>query len=175
MKILKGSFLQVFYCILAMWGIFFLSFIFPVNSLGIIPRTLMGLIGVIGAPFLHSSFGHLISNTVTLVTFVPIFVVVEGKNAIEKIIILTLITGILTWIFARSAVHIGASGLVFALYGYLISLGFFKKKIHYMVLSIFLFISYGYIMFGILPIGSGISWESHFFGFATGLILAKYK
>ena len=152
-----------------------ISYILPVNKFGIIPRTSFGLIGILGAPFLHGGWAHLISNTIGILTFAPIFIFIEGKNAIEKLIMLTLITGTFTWLLARPAIHIGASGVVFALYGYLISLGFFKKKFLYILLSIFLFTSYGYIMFGVLPIQPGISWESHLLGFIAGLLLARYK
>ncbi len=174
-NVMKKSLIQVSYWIAAMWIVFVLSRIFPLYNFGIVPRTSFGLVGIIGAPFLHVSWAHLISNTIALVTFAPIFVVVEGRKAIEKIVILTIVTGLLTWTFARPAIHIGASGVVFALYGYLISLGFFRKKILYMALSIFLLIFYGYIVMGILPTQSGISWESHILGFVTGIALAKYK
>lgn len=152
-----------------------MSFVLPLNQFGIIPRTATGLIGVIGAPFLHGSWGHLISNTLALVTFVPIFIAVEGKDALEKILSLAVLTGLLTWGLARPANHIGASGVVFGLYGYLISLGFFNKKILQVALSLFLLSSYGYILFGIFPVQPGISWESHFFGLASGIVLAKYR
>ena len=158
-----------------MWIIFFLSRFFPLNYFGIIPRTYRGLLGIFTAPLLHSSWDHLISNTIALVTFVPIFITLEGKNVIEKIFLLTLLTGMMTWFFARSAIHIGASGLVFALYGHLIFHGFFKKKIFPIIMSILLLIIHGHMLFGIFPIQAGVSWESHFFGLIAGLILAKYK
>ena len=134
----------------------------------------MGLIGIISAPFLHGGLGHIISNSLALIIFVPIFIAVEGKDAIEKILILTVFTGLLTWVLARSANHIGASGLVFALYGYLISLGFFHKKILQIAISFFLLTSYGYILFGVFPMRPGISWESHLFGLVSGIFLAKF-
>jgi membrane associated rhomboid family serine protease len=152
-----------------------LSFVLPLNQFGIIPRTTTGLIGVIGAPLLHGSWGHIISNSLALITFVPIFIAVEGKDALEKIFSLAVLTGLLTWGLARPANHIGASGLVFGLYGYLISLGFFNKKVFQVALSMFLLSSYGYILFGIFPVQPGISWESHFFGLISGIFLAKYK
>ena len=139
------------------------------------PRSSWGLVGIIGAPFLHGSWGHLISNTLALATFVPIFITIEGKGTIEKIITLNILTGALTWTFAREANHIGASGVIFALYGYLISLGFFNKKILQIVISLFLLTSYGYILFGIFPVHPGISWESHLFGLISGVLLAKYR
>ena len=172
---MKNSLWHVGLCILFMWGSFFVSRIFPLNQFGIIPRTTQGLVGVIAAPFLHGNLNHIVSNTIALITFIPFFILLEGRNAIEKIVVLVLGTGFLTWCLARPSVHIGASGLVFALYGYLIALGFFQKKILLMAVSIFLISSYGYLIFGISPFQRGISWESHLFGLFSGILLAKYS
>lgn len=158
----------------AIWVIFLVSLILPINNFGIIPRTAIGLIGIITAPFLHLDFQHITSNSVAIIMFAPLFVLVEGDKALEKVGALIILTGVLTWVIARPAVHIGASGLIFALYGYLISLSYFKKKILYIFLSVFLIMSYGYMIFGVFPTGGGISWESHLMGFISGLILAKY-
>lgn len=163
------------YVVGLMWVVFILSIFLPVNNYGIVPRTTGGLIGIIASPFLHGGLGHIISNTLSLIIFAPIFVAVEGKNALEKVFILTVMSGLLTWIFARDANHIGASGVIFALYGYLISLGFFHKKVLQVALSFFLITSYGYILFGVFPIHPGISWEGHLFGLISGIFLAKFK
>jgi len=170
---LKKNFKIIGIFVASLWVIFFLSQVLPLQQFGIIPRTTFGLIGIITSPLLHGSLIHLISNSIALLTFAPIFALVESKGAIEKVILLTILTGILTWVIGRSANHIGASGLIFALYGYLISFGLFKKHFAYMILSLFLIMSYGYMIFGVFPTLSYISWEGHLSGFLAGIIVAK--
>ncbi len=170
---LKKNFKLIGIFVAGLWGIFILSQVLPLQEFGIVPRTSFGLIGVITSPLLHGNLHHLISNSVALLTFAPIFALVEGKGAAEKIIMLTVLTGLLTWTIGRPANHIGASGLIFALYGYLISFGIFKKHFAYTALSLFLVISYGYMIFGVFPTRSYISWEGHLSGFVAGIIVAK--
>ncbi|MEM7045379.1 MAG: rhomboid family intramembrane serine protease, partial [Pseudomonadota bacterium] len=44
------------------WAVFLLDLILPLEKLGLVPRSLVGLIGIVTMPFLHGSFGHLLSN-----------------------------------------------------------------------------------------------------------------
>lgn len=172
----KKNIIQFGGYILFMWGVFVASIIFPImKGYGIHPRSIMGLVGIITAPFLHANLNHIIGNTIALITFAPLFIVIVGERAIEKLIVLTLATGALTWLIAFPGNHIGASGLIFGLYGYLILLGFVKKNFKYLFVSIGLLVVYGYMIFGVLPNQAGISWESHLAGFISGAGFAKYK
>ncbi|MCK5231884.1 MAG: rhomboid family intramembrane serine protease, partial [Desulfobulbaceae bacterium] len=81
----------------------------------------------------------------------------------------------LTWLFAGGGTHIGASGIIFGLYGYLLLIGLFQKKIKYIIISIFILFSYGGMIFGVLPGQPYISWEAHLFGFIAGGIAAKFQ
>ncbi len=171
---LKKSFIHISYFVAIIWICFFVSMVLPIKEFGLIPRTSIGLIGIITSPFLHGNLAHIISNTIALITFAPILALISDKEGVlEKLVILTIVTGVLTWLFARTANHIGASGLIFALYGYLISLGLFKKKFLQIALSLFMIISYGYMFFGILPIRPGVSWDGHLFGLIAGILVAK--
>ena len=170
----RKNFINITIFICLIWLSFLISKIIPINSFGIQPRTSFGLIGIFFSPFLHSSLEHITSNTLALLVFISLFNLVEGGKAFKKIIILILMSGGLTWLIGRSAIHIGASGLIFSLFGHLISLGFFKKKIILMLLSIILSAIYGHMIFGILPGKAGVSWEGHLAGFVSGIILARY-
>lgn len=171
---LKRSFVHIGYFVVVIWVCFFLSSVLPIQEFGLIPRTPIGLVGIITCPFLHANLSHIISNTIALITFAPILAFISSKEGVlSKLISLTILTGVLTWLFARTANHIGASGLIFALYGYLISLGFFKKKFLQIFLSFFMITSYGYMFFGILPVQPGVSWDGHLFGLIAGVLLAK--
>jgi membrane associated rhomboid family serine protease len=165
---------SIFGIVAICWITYFLSFITPINHYGIHPRDMWGLLGIIFSPFLHGGLGHLIANSSGLLIFGAVLAFLEKKmfGIIMGIIILG---GGATWLFARSANHIGASGLIFGLFGYLLSIGYFEKKPKYILVSIITLLGYGSMIFGVLPSHPGISWEGHLFGFLAGVASAKWR
>ncbi|HXP60222.1 MAG TPA: rhomboid family intramembrane serine protease [Dongiaceae bacterium] len=142
------------------------------NQYGIIPRRLGGLPGILWAPLLHGSFQHLAANTVPLLILGGI---VCGRSKTEFTAIAlagTLLSGGLTWLWARNACHIGASGLIFCFFGYLASLAWFRRTFGTLVLSAVCIVGYGGMLKGILPTSSAVSWEGHLAGLAAGIALA---
>ncbi len=119
--------------------------VFALNSLvwhghldqhGIIPRHLAGLAGIIWAPFLHASFQHLAANTVPLLVLGAI-ICARGKGEFAVVTVGgILLGGGLTWLFARNAIHIGASGLIFCYFGYVASLAWFNRTFGTLCLSV---------------------------------------
>lgn len=89
-----------------------------------------------------------------------------------KVMLMIAIGGLLTWSMGRDANHIGASGLIFSLWGYMLFSGFFSRKLKYIIVSIGLMFFYSGMIFGILPGKVGISWEGHLFGFIAGIIVS---
>src|SRR5262249_20135085 len=75
-------------------------------------------------------------------------------------------------VLARSAVHVGASGLVFCYFGYLASLALFNRSILTLLLSLISIVAYGGILRGVLPTASGVSWEGHLMGLCSGVVAA---
>jgi membrane associated rhomboid family serine protease len=157
--------------------------VFALNSLlwqgrlaehGIIPRHLAGVAGIIWAPFLHASFQHLAANTVPLLVLGAI-ICARGKG--EFVIVTTggiLLGGVLTWLFARSACHIGASGLIFCYFGYVASLAWFNRTFGTLCLSVVCILAYGGMIKGILPTLTAISWEGHLAGLVAGVVLGSF-
>ena len=86
---------------------------------------------------------------------------------------LMLCIGVSVWLFARPAMHIGASGLVYGYLGFLVLGGLIAGRIKLIVISIVVAFFYGGLIFGVLPSQGFISWESHLFGFVAGLFAAK--
>jgi membrane associated rhomboid family serine protease len=84
-----------------------------------------------------------------------------------------LLGGGLTWLFARSACHIGASGLIFCYFGYVASLAWFNRTFGTLCLSVVCIIGYGGMIKGILPTTPGVSWEGHLAGLAAGVVLGS--
>lgn len=85
-----------------------------------------------------------------------------------------MLTGILVWSFARAANHIGASGLLYCLLSFLFFSGFIRKDVQSVGISIIIAFAYGSLIFGVIPDKEHISWESHLFGFITGILLSWY-
>lgn len=157
------------------WGSFILSYWLPLQHFGIIPRTEIGLIGILSAPFLHGSLPHLTGNSVSFVVFALIFSALNEKNQWPKMIVMALLTGALTWLMARDANHIGASGLIFAMFAYLIFAGWFSRQLRYILIAVLVIFLYGGMIYGVLPGRVGVSWESHLFGFISGIFVAWYS
>lgn len=154
------------------WVVFVLDLFLPLEKLGLVPRSLSGLVGIATMPFLHGSFGHLLSNTVPLVILLGLMVT-SRRQPWSTVILLVLISGVALWILGRSALHIGASGLIYALMGYLIAAGILERRLTSTLIALFVGITYGSaIIGGILPGTPGVSWEGHLFGLVAGAALA---
>ena len=140
---------------------------------GIVPRTWSGLDGILWAPLLHGGFGHLAANTIPFVVLGS-FVALEGPSrwlAVTAAVI--VLGGLATWLLARSAVHIGASGLVFGYAGFLLVAGFVEKSVKGIAVAIVVGLLFGgMVLRGIIPVSSYVSWESHLFGLAAGVMAA---
>ncbi len=156
------------------WISYFLSLVLPIAQYGLVPRTPHGLIGIISAPFIHGSLSHLIGNSFSFIIFALMLAMLEGNKMFAKVILMILIGGFLTWGMGRNANHIGASGLIFSLWGYMLFSGWFSRKLKYIVASIALIFFYSGMIFGVLPGKVGISWEGHLFGFIAGIIVSWF-
>ncbi len=168
--ILGGFVLLLWVIELADWLIFRGS----LDALGIRPRTLAGLWGIPLAPFLHGSFQHLLANTVPfLVLGWLILSTRKLQHFLNISVIIVLISGFGTWIIGPSrSVHLGASGLIFGYFGFLLLVGYFERSVKSILLAFVVFLFYGSLIWGILPIAAGVSWQAHLFGFIGGAIAA---
>lgn len=144
------------------------------NYFGIYPRNSIGLRGILLAPFLHGNFQHLISNTIPFVVM-GWFVMLRGIPEFFKVsAIVMLASGIGTWLFGSAGLHIGASGVIFGYFGFLLSRAYFERSALSIALSLAVGLLYGGLIWGVLPGRFGISWEGHLFGFLGGIYAARY-
>jgi membrane associated rhomboid family serine protease len=141
-------------------------------AFGILPRAEEGLPGIVIAPLLHGGINHLLANTGGILIFGGLVMFRSRSHFWMVTIVGGLASGIGTWLFGRPAVHVGASGIVFAYFGYLLFTGFFERRIGSLLLSIAVFFIWGPTIYGILPTKSDISWEGHVFGFIGGIVAA---
>ncbi|WCD77522.1 rhomboid family intramembrane serine protease [Pseudomonas sp. TUM22785] len=144
------------------------------NSLvhhGILPRTLSGLQGLIFAPFLHGSFAHLLSNLPPFI-ILSWLVSTEGLGRYVRVALLvSILGGGMVWLFARNSLHIGASGLIFGLWTYLLARAWYQRSIASLLVALVALAGYSGLVFGFIPT-PGISVESHIAGAVAGCIVA---
>ena len=146
------------------------------SFLGVYPRTWHGLIGILGTPLVHGGFQHLISNSVPVLVLGAGIIYFYPKVAMKFFARAWLLTGLLMFIIGRSVTHIGASGLVFAFAFFLFWSGIFRKDPKSMAISLMITFFYGSMIWGVLPIEEGVSWEGHLAGAIVGTIYAfAYK
>jgi len=142
------------------------------NQFSIFPRDINHLVYIFTAPFLHANFTHFVSNVVTLATFALLLLQFGGKRFAQVTFGLILLTGLLVWMFGRASYHLGASGIIYGYFGYLVFAGFLSKRLFLIIISVVVAFFYGGMIWGVLPSQPYISWESHLFGFIAGLCLA---
>ncbi len=174
-KNFKAKLITTLVVVGVIWFFYLLSLIFPsMLTLGIVPRTWGGLWGIIMSPLLHANIGHILSNTIPLAVFVFVLLIFYERMAIWVVLGSVLLGGLMVWLMARSANHIGASGLIYALAAFLITSGLIRKKWLLMFVSIILGVAYAGLIWGVIPgvAGAGVSWEGHLFGAIAGLGLA---
>jgi membrane associated rhomboid family serine protease len=161
--------------VLLLWAIEIFNYIFghPFSNLGIFPRHLWGLPGILFAPLIHHGFEHTITNSISLI-ILGILISLKNHRIIFKVSLFIIIVGGLgVWVCGRPASHIGASGLIFGYFGFLVARGWYVRDFGSIVISIITIILYGGMILGIFPGQTYISWESHLFGFIAGLLSAR--
>ena len=94
------------------------------------------------------------------------------KSSYKVILIIYIGTGLLDWLFARKAYHIGASGIIYGFVAFLFFSGIIRRDTRAIALALLVTFLYGSLIWGILPLDSGISWESHLFGSIMGIFCA---
>lgn len=147
------------------------------NQFGLVPRHISSLPGIFIGPFLHANLWHFFANIIPL----AIFIFLMFQHGVKKLAWLTLwvivCTGICVWLFGRPAVHIGASGVIYGYFGYLVLGGILSKRLKLVVIALLVGFFYGSMMFGLFPTPTRpyVSWESHFFGFVAGLSAAWFN
>jgi membrane associated rhomboid family serine protease len=81
-------------------------------------------------------------------------------------------TGVAVWLFARGSSHVGASGLIYGLVSYIFVAGLIRRDRRAIAASLLVCFMYGALVWGVLPIESGVSWETHLAAALIGLMLA---
>lgn len=167
----KHNFQALAIILIVIWSVFFISRFIDKRLLllGIVPRTIHGLPGIFFAPFLHANFNHIFFNSIPLLVLSN-FILINGvEYYIVVTVLITLISGLATWCFAKRGLHVGASGLITGYWGFLVSNIYQHGTLTTLILGIISLYYFAGIFLGVFPGKKGVSWEGHFFGLLAGL------
>lgn len=144
------------------------------DGLGIVPRSVTGLIGIAFSPLLHADFTHLTANAIPLLILFTLLFWDRHYHPWSTLATVWLVSGLGTWLIGRpDSLHIGASSIVFGLVAYLILAGLLMRSWRSAVIGILVLFAFGGIFYGVLPQPGPISWEGHLCGALAGLFAAR--
>lgn len=145
------------------------------DRLGIYPRTLEGLWGILFSPLLHGSFKHLAANTMPLAILGGLILLGDLKAFVVVTGLVWLVSGVGVWLVGRPrSLHIGASGIVFGYLGFLLAQAYFEGSLVAIALAVITGVLFGGLIWGVLPSRRGQSWEGHLFGLLGGGLAARF-
>jgi membrane associated rhomboid family serine protease len=142
------------------------------EDFGVRPRQLAGLPGILFAPLVHGGFAHLIANSPPLLVLGTAMLYLYPSAALRVLPAVYLGTGVAVWLFARGSAHVGASGLIYGLVSYIFVAGLMRRDRRAIAASLLVCFMYGALIWGVLPIEPGVSWETHLAAALIGLLLA---
>ena len=143
------------------------------EGFGVRPRELAGLIGIVFAPLVHADFAHLFSNSLPLIVAGTAMLYLYPQSSRRVLPAIYLGPGVAVWLFARGGTsHLGASGLVYGLVAYIFVAGLIRRDRRAIAASLLVSFMYGALVWGVLPIKRGVSWETHLAAALIGVALA---
>lgn len=175
-KIFKYSFLIPLSIVIIFWVVKLIENLYQLDftTFGILPLQPEGLPGILLSPFIHSSYKHLLSNSIPFLILTFALLYFYRNLAYRIFLLIYILSGICVWLGGRDAWHIGASGIVYGLASFLFFSGVFRRDVNLLTIGIIVVFLYGSMFWGIFPIKPEISWESHLWGAVSGLLLAFY-
>ncbi|GAA1690938.1 hypothetical protein GCM10009830_43330 [Glycomyces endophyticus] len=159
-----------------LWAVLAVDLVLParLTMWGITPRTLDGLLpGIAAAPFLHADAAHLAANTVPLVVMGVVCALRDWRGMWAALGTALVVSGLGVWLISPAhSVTVGASGVVFGLFGYLLARGIVMRRLGDFLIALLVFLVYGSLIWGVLPTSPYVSWQAHLFGFLGGIAAA---
>jgi membrane associated rhomboid family serine protease len=137
-----------------------------------VPRTSGGLVGIFTAPFVHGGATHLAANLPPFIVLGALVLRHGQHTFLKTALFIVLGSGLLLWLLGRSAAHMGASGVIFGFFGYLVAFAYFNRGTTDVLIAGAVVLVYGSMLAGIKPARDGTSFEGHFFGLVAGVAAA---
>ncbi len=160
-----------------LWAVYLLNPLLPVDlrAYGVHPRQPDLWWGILLMPFLHGNLAHLTANSGALAGLLWLSFSYDRKlTGIALVIIILMGGGGVFLLGSPNTVHIGASGVIFGLIGFLMFLGLFRKEWTAFLLSIIICLVYGGALYSLVIDQPGISWSGHVCGFFAGVLSAYW-
>ncbi|GAA1972953.1 rhomboid family intramembrane serine protease [Catenulispora subtropica] len=143
------------------------------NHFGIVPRSVGHLGDIFSAPFLHYSWQHIESNSGPLF----VFGFLAAYRGVRKFLMVTLVivcsSGLMVWFAQGNSNTVGASGLVYGYFAYVVVKGLFDRHLVDVLIGCVMALSYAYLLTAALPGVPHVSWLGHLGG-AVGGVLAGW-
>ncbi len=140
--------------------------------LGVLPRTWIGLPGIMTAPLIHDSWSHLMANTPALLGLGLIALYGYPRATRFAVPLIWVVSGVGVWLFARDSFHIGISGVNHGLLFFVLTVALLRRDALSLILALLVFVLFGSMAAGIFPRAPGISFEYHLFGAFAGVLAA---
>ena len=174
-QLVKTSAYWIFGFVLIIWIVELVNLVLGhrLNILGIFPRTVAGLPGIVLSPFLHLGIGHVLLNTIPFVILGWLVILHGNRVFLEVSVVIILVSGAGIWLLGRSGYHVGASGLIFGYFGFLVGRGWYERSVSSILIAVVTIVLYGGMLWGLLPLRNGVSWEAHLFGLLAGILAAR--
>lgn len=140
------------------------------TTLGVLPRTVPGLAGIVFAPLLHADLAHLLANALPLFVLLVLLFADRGYQPARSLALIWLLAGAGTWLIGRGQVrHLGASSLIYGLITCLLAAGWFRRSGRAVFVAVLVLLLYDGFWYGVLPRHPGVSWEAHLSGAVAGI------
>ncbi|RLA38157.1 MAG: rhomboid family intramembrane serine protease [Gammaproteobacteria bacterium] len=164
----------VIYLLAALWAVHGLQWLIPgdLHHYGIMPRSVPELWHIALAPFLHANLWHLLGNSMALLGLGLLIQTKKQVELWELWAILSLFTGLGVWLFGSKAYHIGASGVVLGLWGFIITDAYFRRSTKAIVIAVAALVLYPSFLFSVFDFRPHISWAGHMSGLISGALIA---
>lgn len=163
------------FLLILIWSVFYFEDVLnlDLSVLGILPRTISGLKGVVLSPFLHGNLSHITNNSLPLFILTTALIYFYRDVSLKVLFYGVLLSGLITWLIGRQSYHIGASGLIYVLVSFIFFKGLMTKYYRLMALSFAVVVMYGGMIWYVFPdIDKTISWEGHLAGLISGFVFA---
>lgn len=172
--LMKSNAAKAAILVAVLWCVHFLNTLVnrKLNLLGIWPRHISGLKGIIFSPFLHADFNHLFFNSIPFFLLTDFMFIATGRNFWLISALIILLSGILTWLIGRNAIHIGASGLIMGYWGFLIALTFYEPSVFNVIICAIMLYYLAGLILNLFPAGESTSFEGHIAGLGAGVAVA---
>ena len=160
--------------LIIIWSIklFEIIFGYDFKQYGVLPRNFNGLVGILFSPLIHSDVNHLLSNSLPVIILCLLIFDFYSQIAKKIFIYLYFISGLWLWCIGRESLHIGASGLIYAMASFLFFSGVLRKNTQLSAVSLLVIFIYGGLFWGLFPIYQNVSWEGHLTGFIAGILVS---